>query len=183
MQVYEALKRGALHIEDDFFPPEVFKNIQHDLVHQKGSFLPSFQPFHDSYYNRFSAYPCHEFTTKKYDQHAFDKISFILGCKIKNFSSFFRKTYTAELKKSPQVNGKYGFLHYDDQEFAAVLYFDDSVHNGTAFYNKWYEKVPYTEVGAFPNRIVLYHGRRYHSICTDHNLECSTRFLCFFDKE
>lgn len=183
MQLHEAIKRGALHIEDNFFTPEIFKEIQHDLVYQKGSFIPTFQPFDDAHYNRFAAYPCHEFIWKKYDKYAIEKITFLLGCSIKNYNSFFRRTLTEDLKKAPQVNQKYGLVHYDDNDFAGVLYFDDSVNSGTAFYNKWYERHPYTEIGAFPNRCVLYDGRRYHSCCSDFNLKASTKYLMFFDRK
>lgn len=181
MQLHEAIERGAVHIENNFFTDEIYKDIYFNL--KQVSFHECYQPSRQLYYNRLEAYPCHEYWYNRYDEFILLKLRDILGCEIKDFSCFARKLIAEELKKSPQGNGKYGLVHKDDMDFACVLSLDESVNNGTAFYDKHYDRYPNMEIGAYPNRIIIYSGKRFHSTCYDFNLKESMKLVMFFNRD
>jgi hypothetical protein len=180
MQLHEAVTRGAVHIESNFFTEEIYKDIYFNL--KQVSFNVCYQPSRTLYYNRLEAYPSHEYWYNRYDEFIVNKLKNLLGCEIKDFSCFARKLYAEELKKSPQGNGKYGLVHQDDMDFACVLSLDESVNNGTAFYEQAFHRAPFMEIGAYPNRLILYSGKRLHSTCYDFNLNESMKLVMFFNK-
>ena len=180
MQLFEAIQRGAIHIEDKFFPSEIYKDIFYDLM--QVNYNACYQPSETLYYNRLEAYPSHEYFYNKYNEFIINKLSELLGCQIKDFNSFSRRLIADELKKSPQGNGKYGLVHKDGMDFAGVLSLDQSVNNGTAFYEHEFHRAPNMEIGAYPNRLILYSGYRFHSTCYDFNLKERTKIDMFFNK-
>tara|TARA_R100000149_G_scaffold64268_1_gene36086 strand:+ start:483 stop:1028 length:546 start_codon:yes stop_codon:yes gene_type:complete len=181
MQLHEAIQRGAVHLENNFFTDEIYKDVYFNL--KQVNFNACYQPAQTLYYNRLEAYPCHEYWYNRYDEFILLKLRSLLGCELKDFKCFARKLIGKELKKSPQGSHKYGLVHKDDMDFACVLSLDESVNNGTAFYEHQFHRAPYMEVGAYPNRLVLYSGHRYHSTCYDFNLEESTKLVMFFNKD
>ena len=106
---------------------------------------------------------------------------------ITDFNLIARKILISEIKASTQDFSKYGFVHRDypadtPQEplIAGMMYFDQSYDGGTAFFHNQMEKAPDQYVSAFPNRLVLYHGGRYHANCFDYTMEERVTFSFFF---
>ena len=58
--------------------------------------------------------------------------------------------------------------------------FDQSYDGGTAFFHNQMEKAPDSYVSAFPNRLVLYHGGRFHANCFDYTMEERITLSFFF---
>lgn len=167
MKIYDALLNGTIYIENNFFNEEKFVDIKKDLFNLK--YISTEQPSKDSLENRMEFYPINECAYSKQEKFVIKKIEDILECKIKNFIMKARKTIINEVKKSNQANGKYGFVHRDNKELAAILYFDHSIHGGTAFYRNYWDKYPEIEIGAYPNRCIIYDASRFHSSCIDLN--------------
>ena len=158
----------------------MYKDVYFDLT--QVNYSTCYQPSETLYYNRMEAYPTHEYLYNKYNEFIINRLTEMVGCQINDFSSFSRKLIRDELKKSPQGNGKYGLVHKDSMDFAGVLSLDQSVNNGTAFYEYEFHRAPNIEVGAYPNRLLLYSGNRFHSTCYDFNLEESIKLVMFFNR-
>ena len=64
------------------------------------------------------------------------------------------------------------------QEFKKVN-FDQSFDGGTAFFENRWEQVPDITIGAYPNRLILYYGGRWHAPAFDHTYK-ERKTLSFF---
>jgi len=95
----------------------------------------------------------------------------------------YRKVYSEELLKS-KCNTRYGFIHtdggmYGNCLYAGVIYMDFSNTGGTAFFNAPSDKFPDIEIGAVPNRLILYDNKRFHAPSHDFTYEVRKN-ICFF---
>ena len=89
---------------------------------------------------------------------------------------------TKELLKS-KTNTPYGIVHQDlINQFAAVLPFYQSNSGGTAFYEYEFDKYPDIQIGAYPNRLIIYDAQRNHSPCNDFTFKETYKLNIFFDK-
>ena len=96
-----------------------------------------------------------------------------------------RLTLTSELKKSVQFqhsnSRSVGSVHHDTKDFAGVIPFDQSFTGGTAFYENQWDKAPDIIYGSWPNRLVLYNGKRNHTACHDFTFENRYVLVIFFN--
>ena len=92
----------------------------------------------------------------------------------------------SELQQSPQSFDKYGFVHKDcpdgEPALAGMMYFDQSFDGGTAFFANQMDKIPDIYISAYPNRLVLYHGNRFHAPAIDYTFKerLTLTFFCTF---
>ena len=177
--------RGGVIQHWDFFTPEKFESIKEDI--KNIDWEPTHQPLKMKYGNRFQGMPCYQSLYDKENDYIINKIESILQHNITGFNMIARRILISEIKASTQDFSKYGFVHRDypaDQPqeplLAAVMYFDQSYDGGTAFFHNQMEKAPDSYVSAFPNRLVLYHGGRYHANCFDYTMEERITFSFFF---
>lgn len=177
--------RGGVTQHADFFTPEKFKSIKQDL--NTIDWEPTHQPLKMKYGNRFQGMPCYQSVYSKENDYIINKIETIIDNPITDFNMIARKILISEIKASTQDFGKYGFVHRDyaaDQPqeplIAGMMYFEQSYDGGTAFFHNQMEKAPDSYVSAFPNRLVLYHGGRYHANCFDYTMEERITFSFFF---
>lgn len=175
---------GGISIHPGFFPEEKFYTIRADLDNLK--YNKQHQPAGAYYGNRMQAFPCYENQYTKENDYIINNIEGILQTGITDFKTVARKTIMSEVGMSKQNFGKYGFIHRDypigDKEpiIAGMMYFDQSYDGGTAFFNSQMEKVPDIYVSAVPNRLVLYHGGRYHAPALDYTFQERLTLSFFF---
>ena len=177
--------RGGVTQHADFFSPEKFESIKEDIKTFKWE--ATHQPLKMKYGNRFQGMPCYQYEYTKENDYIINRIQNILQYNITDFNVIARKILISEIKASTQDFSKYGFVHRDypadtPQEplIAGMMYFDQSYDGGTAFFHNQMEKAPDSYVSAFPNRLVLYHGGRYHANCFDYTMEERITFSFFF---
>ena len=179
---------GGIAIHYNFFTKEKFNSIKSDLDSLKWDKVH--QPAGSSYGNRMQAYPCYENQYDKEDVLIKNKIEILLQTNITDFKVLARKIILSEIETSPQNFGKYGFIHRDyppeaesEPLIAGMMYFDQAYDGGTAFFNNQMGKVPDIYISAEPNRLVLYHGGRYHAPCLDYTFEERLTLSLFFKIE
>ena len=179
---------GGISIHPMFFSKEKFYSIKSDLDRLKWHKVH--QPSGASYGNRMQAFPCYENQYDKENDYITNKIEGILQTKIIDFRTVARKIILSEIKQSPQNFGKYGLVHRDypagekeEPIIAGMMYFDQAYDGGTAFFNNQMERVPDIYISAVPNRLVLYHGGRYHSPCLDYTFKERLTLSFFFKIE
>ena len=177
--------RGGVTQHADFFSPEKFESIKEDIKTFKWE--ATHQPLKMKYGNRFQGMPCYQYEYKKENDYIINRLENIIQYNITDFNLIARKILISEIKASTQDFSKYGFVHRDypadtPQEplIAGMMYFDQSYDGGTAFFHNQMEKAPDSYVSAFPNRLVLYHGGRYHANCFDYTMEERITFSFFF---
>tara|TARA_A100001011_G_scaffold281632_1_gene291669 strand:- start:882 stop:1499 length:618 start_codon:yes stop_codon:yes gene_type:complete len=177
--------RGGVTQHADFFSPEKFESIKEDIKTFKWE--ETHQPLKMKYGNRFQGMPCYQYEYKKENDYIINRLESIIQYNITDFNLIARKILISEIKASTQDFSKYGFVHRDypadtPQEplIAGMMYFDQSYDGGTAFFHNQMEKAPDSYVSAFPNRLVLYHGGRYHANCFDYTMEERITFSFFF---
>ena len=177
--------RGGVTQHADFFSPEKFESVKQDL--KTINWEPTHQPLKMKYGNRFQGMPCYQYEYTKENDYIINRIQNILQYNITDFNVIARKILISEIKASTQDFSKYGFVHRDypadtPQEplIAGMMYFDQSYDGGTAFFHNQMEKAPDSYVSAFPNRLVLYHGGRFHANCFDYTMEERITFSFFF---
>ena len=177
--------RGGVTQHADFFSPEKFESIKEDIKTFKWE--ETHQPLKMKYGNRFQGMPCYQYEYKKENDYIINRLESIIQYNITDFNLIARKILISEIKASTQDFSKYGFVHRDypadtPQEplIAGMMYFDQSYDGGTAFFHNQMEKAPDSYVSAFPNRLVLYHGGRYHANCFDYTMEEKITFSFFF---
>ena len=177
--------RGGVTQHADFFTPEKFESVKQDL--KTINWEPTHQPLKMKYGNRFQGMPCYQYEYKKENDYIINRLENIIQYNITDFNLIARKILISEIKASTQDFSKYGFVHRDypadtPQEplIAGMMYFDQSYDGGTAFFHNQMEKAPDSYVSAFPNRLVLYHGGRYHANCFDYTMEERITFSFFF---
>ena len=176
---------GGVLTSMNFFTPEKFESIKQDL--KTLNWEPTHQPLKMEYGNRFQGMPCYQTVYDKENDYIIKGIEEILNNPIKDFNMIARKILISEIKASTQDFSKYGFVHRDypndspqDPLIAGMMYFDQSYAGGTAFFHNQMEKAPDQYVSAFPNRLVLYNGGRYHANCFDYTMEERVTFSFFF---
>ena len=185
------LYKGDIHIHPNFLSDDIYKDVLKKL--NKLKWNETYQPNggvltknnSSSYGNRYQACPTYEYLFKYHQNYIQEKFEKLLGEKIIEYKCIARKIITEELKKS-QCKGRYGFIHRDIEDkylnapvFAAVMYFDQSFDGGTAFFENRWEQVPDITIGAYPNRLILYYGGRWHAPAFDHTYK-ERKTLSFF---
>ena len=180
--------KGGISIHPWFFTEEKFYSIKSDL--DKLEWNKVHQPAGSYYGNRMQAFPCYENNYDKENDYLKTSIEGILQTTITDFQTLARKIILSEVKESKQNFGKYGFIHRDyspeaksEPLIAGMMYFDQSYDGGTAFFSSQMEKVPDIYISAYQNRLVLYHGGRYHSPCLDYTFEERLTLSFFFKIE
>ena len=179
---------GGIGIHYNFFTEEKFNSIKSDL--DKLHFNKQHQPSGTYYGNRMQAFPVYENQYTKENDYIKTNIEGILQTKITDFKTIARRVILSEVKESTQNFGKYGFIHRDyppeaesEPLIAGMMYFDQAYNGGTAFFNSQMEKVPDIYISAYPNRLVLYHGGRYHAPALDYTFEERLTLSFFFKIE
>jgi len=165
-QMHKYLMNGSFYLQPDWLDYKLFTEIKAQLP--KFKYKALYQP-HGTYYgNRFQAYPCYEIFLTKYNSIFIPKFEDILQKKIekKSFRCIVRKAIIEEVKKS-KVSTPFAIVHSDPSEIAAVLYFDQTPDGGTVFFENRGDKYPDTSIGAYPNRLLMYNGKRWHAVATD----------------
>ena len=181
MKLYEHILNGSIHIERNFLEPKLYDKMFKEM--SKLKYKACYQPSAKYFGNRFQAYPTNEVDHwNKYKDIIVKKIENLLGCKIKDVKLKFRKMITKELLKS-KTNTPYGLIHHDPHnQFAAVLSFYQSNSGGTAFFEYISDKYPDIQIGAYPNRLIIYNAQRHHSPCNDFTFKETYKLNIFFDK-
>ena len=178
--------KGGVSQHSNFFTTEKFHSIKKDLKSLEWS--EQYQPYSIGQYgNRLQAMPCYQSNYDKENDYIISNIEKILQTKITDFKVLVRKILSSEIKQSPQNFGKYGLVHRDypagekeEPIIAGMMYFDQAYDGGTAFFNNQMERVPDIYISAVPNRLVLYHGGRYHSPCLDYTFKERLTLSFFF---
>ena len=129
------------------------------------------------------AFPCYEANYDQLKDTIINKLEGVLKADISSLNVLARKTLMSEVKKSKSY-GKYGFVHRDiddkqEQLIAGMMNFDQSFDGGTAFFENHWDKIPDIYVSAYPNRMILYHGHRWHAPAFDYTFE-ERKTLSFF---
>ena len=174
------LLSGGIYIKPSFFSIKDYKKVNEDL--DKLKYSQTYQP--DTYYgNRLQAFPCYEANYDELKDTIINKLEGVLRADISSLNVLARKTLMSEVKKSKSY-GKYGFVHRDiddkqEQLIAGMMYFDQSFDGGTAFFENHWDKIPDIYVSAYPNRMILYHGHRWHAPAFDYTFE-ERKTLSFF---
>ena len=176
------INSGGISIHPNFFGGDQFDSIKSDLLNL--DYKKVYQPHGGHYGNRLQAYPCYEAYYGKENDYIVDGIEDILKIKIIKFKALARKTLMSEVQQSPQSFGKYGFVHKDypdgDPIIAGMMYFDQSFDGGTSFFANQIDKVPDIYISACPNRLVLYHGGRFHAPAIDYTFKERLTLSFFF---
>jgi len=183
MKLYEHILNGSIHIERNFLEHKLYTKMFKKI--SKLKYKAHYQPGALYFGNRFQAYPTNELDNwNKYKDIVVKKIENLLGCKIKNVKLKFRKMITEELLKS-KTNTPYGLVHQDipGNQFAAVLSFYQSNSGGTAFFEYPFDKYPDIQIGAYPNRLIIYDATRHHSACNDFTFKETYKLNIFFNQK
>ena len=180
MKLYEHILNGSIHIERNFLEPKLYTKIFKEI--SKLKYKAGYQPGTLYFGNRFQAYPTNEVDHwNKYKDIVVKKIENLLECKIKNVKLKLRKIITKELLKS-KVNTPYGLVHQDRyHQFAALLPFFQSNSGGTAFFERQSDKYPDIQIGAYPNRLIIYDASRFHAACNDFSFKETHKLNIFFN--
>jgi len=181
MKLYEHILNGSIHIERNFLEHKLYTKMSKEI--SKLKYKACYQPGTVYFGNRFQAYPTNELDHwNKYKDIVVKKIENLLGCKIKNVNLKFRKMITEELLKS-KTNTPYGLIHNDPgNQFAAILPFYQSNSGGTAFFEYKFDKYPDIQIGAYPNRLIIYGAKRNHAACNDFSFKETYKLNIFFNQ-
>ena len=181
MKIMNNISNGSIHIERNFLEEKLFNKMSKEIskLKYKAWHLPCGRYFG----NRFQAYPVNEaFNWPHYKDIVVKKIENLIECKMKNVSLKVRKMIAEELLKS-KTNTPYGPVHQDrDNQFAAILFFHQSNSGGTAFFEYENDKYPDIQIGAYPNRLIIYSATRNHAPCNDFTFAETYKLNIFFDK-
>lgn len=178
MNFEKYISNGGIYIQPNFLNINDFNFIKEDI--NTLEFIETYQPENNFYGNRFQAYPCLEHNTKKYNDCFIPKLKELLGREPIDINCTVRKTLTEELKQS-NFNTQYGAIHIDKSVYASILSFDQTYTGGTAFFEHHYEKVPDISIGGYPNRMIIYSGKRNHSSMHDFTYKERTIIALAFD--
>jgi hypothetical protein len=166
-----------LKIIDNFYEENDFNFMC--MSSMLNTYLITWQPNGDNFFNRTNAYPCHE--TKhfigdnlqlKIFTQTFEKKT---GFKIGTVDTFFRKIYSKELEHV----FKYGLRPHKDPisyDVAGIVHYNSfSLEDGTGIFSGIEEDIHQIEpdviVGAKPNRCVFYNSQINHRPLQDKNTE------------
>jgi len=181
MKLDEHILNGSIHIERNFLENKLYNKMSKEISKLKYKAL--YQPHATYFGNRFQAYPVNELDNwNKYKDTVVQKIENLIECKIKNVKLMVRKILAEELLKS-KTNTPYGIVHRDSgNQFAAILFFHQSNSGGTAFFEYEYDKYPDIQIGAYPNRLIIYSAKRNHAPCNDFTFKETYKLNIFFDR-
>lgn len=177
------IQKGSIITVPDFL--DSYKNL--DSKKDKYEYSPTYQPNSIDYGNRFQATPCYETANledvdSKMNTSILKQLNALFDKEIINFHCRLRCTKTSELRQSPQYKeSNIAMIHTDTDNFAGVLPFAQSFTGGTAFFEHSWDKFPDIYYGAYPNRLVLYRGKRNHAACQDFTFEDRFALILFFD--
>ena len=182
MKITNLIQQGSLLTVPNFLADYIdlenkIKGYEYEATHQPKSI---------QYGNRFQAAPCWETQNLKIIDRPMHnsikkQIEELIEEPIVDFHCRIRCTKSSELKLSPQGKRRLGMVHTDEDEFAGVLPFDQSFTGGTAFFSHAWDKMPDITHGAWPNRLVLYNGKRNHTACHDFTFENRYVLVIFFN--
>lgn len=162
------LSNGGFFVKSDFLKPEDFSYIKKEIKNIE--YNSTYQPISSYYGNRYQAYPCYENRNVNFDKFFLPKFKENFGKKIKKVSSTIRKVLSKELLQS-KVNTNIGLIHTDGSKYAAIFYFDQTSNGGTAFFQNTWDKYPDVTIGSYPNRLVVYSGKKPHAPMHDFSFE------------
>lgn len=185
MNIKDYIENGGVYVDHCFLEPKEFENINEKFYDYE--FDAIYQPYGIYYGNRLQAYPVYETKhahtfDENLDKLIYKKIESIVGKPLQNWHMLLRYTVTEEVLKSKK-NTKYHPPHRDHTGVAGMLYFDQTSTGGTAFYRTQYDTVPDIEIGACPNRMVMYSGQMLHSPVNDFTFDKRKTLSFFFDFE
>ncbi len=178
--MFDYIMNGGISVHPSFFEQDKFLQIKNDIDNL--DYKAGYQP--DTHYgNRLQAFPCYESSYDKEKEYIINKLEGVLNKKIVDYKTIARKVLLEEIKKS-KVYGKYGFVHRDIDDnqtpvIAGMMYFDQAFDGGTAFFENQWDKVSDIYISAYPNRLVLYSGGRWHAPAFDYTYE-ERKTLSFF---
>ena len=172
------LEQGGFFIKPQFFDDKDFRMILNKVPKLK--YKETYQPADTYYGNKYQAYPCWENEDKVFDKLFAKKLREYLSREAQNLFIVVRKILSSELKKS-KADTPISFTHKDESRYAAVYYLDQTVTGGTAFFENSWDKYPDITIGAYPNRLVAYNGRRFHAAMHDFTFDTRYVIVLFFD--
>jgi len=183
--IEEYLTNGGIYKNDKFLTDKEFKDLQDSFKNL--NFKATYQPEEYFYGNRFEAFPCWEteyFSKLPKHKKTYEtfrkKVQSLFKRKLSHFDIKIRYILTDEVSRSAQ-NHKYGITHTDDSGYAGVFYFTQSINGGTAFFRNQFDKYPDVEIGASPNRAIIYQSNYAHAPCTDFNVKDRYALAIFFN--
>ncbi len=164
--IEDNILKGDIFIRPNFLPKNEFEDLFEKV--KKLDYIEAYQPSDVYFGNRFQAYPCYEKNDEEITNYLYSKIQPLFKNQLLDFQCKVRKTLTDELKIS-KVNTDIGIVHTDENnKFASVLQFDQTVNGGTAFFENMWDKYPDITIGSYPNRILIYKGKRNHAPMFDY---------------
>lgn len=158
----ENLDEGGIFIKNNFLDKNEYDSLL--KIINKLKYEPKYQPSDMYFGNRFQAYPCYENNENdsKINEFFLPKFEKYFNRKLKDVNFIVRKILTEEIIKS-KCNTPLGFVHFDNKNYAALLYTDHTSSGGTAFFGYDFDKHPDIVIGAYPNRLIAYSGKRLHA--------------------
>ena len=178
--MFDNIITGSIYVQPNFFDDNTFDKLKNDINNL--NYIETYQP--DTYYgNRMQAFPCYE-TEFKVDEDIKSSFENLLNKQVDSIKCIARKIITDELNQSVNNFNKYGFIHRDIDEgelIACMMYFDQSFDGGTAFFENHWDNVPDMYVSAYPNRLVMYSGKRWHAPSIDYTFK-ERKTLSYFIK-
>jgi len=172
------IENGGFFVFNNWLNVDDYLEIE-KIFEYKDMFKPKHQPHGIPFGNRLQAFPTYESNLNpEIEFFIFNKIKEQLNIDIKDFFSILRFVDNDEVKKSKR-NGKYPSIHRDEFDIAGVLYFDQTVDGGTAFFGVDGDSVPEFVVGAYPNRLIVYNGQVLHTPMNDFTYDMR-KCLVFF---
>ena len=181
----ELIERGTVVTFCDFL--DVYDEL--DTRKENYEYNKTYQPDGLPYGSRRQAYPCYETLTlaeidQEMDTTIRNKVQELFQQKITKWHCRIRFSLSSEVKECQAFkNTNYGFIHTDDKDFAGVLPFEQSLTGGTSFFSYHWDKVPDVTHGAWPNRMIVYNGKRWHAACQDYSFEKRSVLAIFFSLE
>jgi hypothetical protein len=173
----ESIIEGSIYLKPNFLGDVLFKGSKNLLDNLE--YDATYQPSEVYYGNRFQAYPCYQTIVGEDETKVYKKELQRIIDRDFDLRVIARKVLSKELIKS-KVNTKYGLVHSDSNaDIAGILYFDQSVSGGTAFFEHEWDKEPDIVVGAYPNRLLMYNAKRPHAPCQDFTFD-ERKILAFF---
>lgn len=182
MKVKDYLDRGGIFIDEKFLDEKIFLELKEEF--NKFQYKVMHQPAHIYYGNRFQSYPVYDvdITKNKWGEIIKKQLEKSIQQKIFDCKFRARRIVMEEVKQS-QFDREYAGIHHDGEfsKYAAVLYFDQSFKGGTGFFRYSFDHKPDTYISAYPNKIIIYKGQRWHAAFNDFTY--AVRQICplFFD--
>lgn len=185
--VEELISSGSIITQTGFL--ENYAELYEKL--EKYHYDETYQPSSVYYGNRFqSPLPCWETDylvncDSDMNEKIESQVQKLFAKPIIDWHCRIRLTITDELKQSVHLkhggSNSIGSVHHDAYDYAGVLPFEQSYTGGTAFYENNWDKAPDIIYGSWPNRLVLYKGKRNHAACHDFTYDKRYMLVLFFN--